>query len=201
VDAILFGGRRTEHGGVPLVVEYGNTTAGVYGGATLSSEQTAAADGKLGVSRIDPFAMYPFYAYHVGDHCAHWLKVFSQMAHPPRFYSVNWFQKDGAGNFAWPGFVDNDRVLDWIDRRIAGQAKALRTPLGYSPLFDDFDLSGLNIDRATFETLTQPRPQFWLGELDRQAVWFAEVGERLPAVLAERHAELCQLFEEAARAV
>ncbi|MEY2989724.1 MAG: hypothetical protein RLZZ163_640, partial [Actinomycetota bacterium] len=145
IDAILFGGRRATN--VPLVTESFDWTHGVFMGATMASEKTAAAEGTVGELRRDPFAMLPFCGYNMADYWAHWLTIgsFTDPAKLPRIYSVNWFRRDAQGRFMWPGFGDNSRVLAWIVQRIEGRADAVDTAIGRIPVLDDLDLDGVDV--------------------------------------------------------
>lgn len=157
ISAILFGGRR--HSMMPLVTEALSWNHGVFFGATLSSETTAAAKGEVGKLRHDPFAMLPFCGYNMGDYFSHWIEMGKSSARLPRIYSVNWFRKDEQGNYLWPGFGENARVLKWIFERSSNQAAASTTPIGNVPTPESLDLQGLNIsyddlfsfDRAAWE--------------------------------------------------
>ena len=152
IDAILMGGRRASV--VPLVREALDWQHGVFLGATMSSEQTAAAEGAVGSLRFDPFAMLPFCGYHVADYFAHWLRTGERAgATLPTLFYVNWFRKDEDGRFMWPGFGDNIRVLDWVVRRLDGAVDAVDTPIGRLPRAEDLDTKGLSIDAATLEQL------------------------------------------------
>ncbi|MGF3055894.1 phosphoenolpyruvate carboxykinase (GTP) [Microbacterium sp. YY-01] len=183
LDAILFGGRRASN--VPLVVEATDWTHGVFLGATISSERTAAAEGTVGELRRDPFAMLPFCGYNMGDYFAHWLNVGKSLRfdRAPRIFQVNWFRRGDDGRFLWPGFGDNARVIDWIIRRVEGQVSAEATPIGRIPLIDDLDLSGLTIPEADLAELFDIDPQAWLAEADSTEEFFEIFGDRLPAAL------------------
>jgi phosphoenolpyruvate carboxykinase (GTP) len=152
IDAIILGGRRASV--VPLVREARSWEHGVFLGATMSSEQTAAAEGAVGSLRFDPFAMLPFCGYHVADYFAHWLSMADRDGVTlPRIFYVNWFRKDDQGRFMWPGFGDNSRVLDWIVRRTEDSVDAVETPIGLLPNADDLDVTGLDLDRSVLEQL------------------------------------------------
>ncbi len=152
IDAIIMGGRRASV--VPLVREANSWEHGVFLGATMSSEQTAAAEGAVGSLRFDPFAMLPFTGYHVADYFAHWLSMADHDgATLPRIFYVNWFRKNEQGKFMWPGYGENSRVLDWIVRRTDDAVDAVQTPIGALPNVDDLNVDGLDIDRATLEQL------------------------------------------------
>ncbi len=183
ISAILFGGRRANT--VPLVTESRDWTHGVFMGATLSSETTAAATGKVGVVRRDPMAMLPFLGYHGGDYFNHWINIGKQTdaAKLPRVYYVNWFRRDANGNFVWPGFGENSRVLKWIIERIEGTANAVETPIGYVPTPDALDIDGLQLTREQLEAGLRVDPEEWKEEVPGIAEWFEKFGEKLPAQL------------------
>ena len=186
ISAILFGGRRATN--VPLVNESLSWEHGVFVGATVSSETTAAAVGAMGQLRRDPFAMLPFCGYNMADYWGHWLKVGSSTDADklPRIYQVNWFRKDAEGNFLWPGFGDNSRVLAWIIERLEGKVEAVDTPIGRRPVDGDLDVDGLGVSPAALEELFAVDPTTWLAEADLTEEYFAQFGDHLPAVLTDQ---------------
>ncbi len=190
IDAILFGGRRATN--VPLVTESFDWAHGVFMGATMSSEKTAAAEGTVGELRRDPFAMLPFCGYNMADYWGHWLKIgaFTSPEKLPRIYSVNWFRRDADGRFIWPGFGDNSRVLEWIIRRIEGQADAVETPIGRLPVVSEMDLDGVDITEADLEELFRLDPESWKAEADLTEEYFGQFGDRVPAELRDQLQEL-----------
>ena len=183
IDAILFGGRRATN--VPLVTESFDWEHGVFMGSTVSSEQTAAAEGSVGELRRDPFAMLPFCGYNMADYWAHWLKIgsFTTPEKLPRVYQVNWFRKDRDGKYIWPGFGDNSRVLDWIVRRVAGDAEAVETPIGRIPADGELDLEGVDISPDQAAELFAVNADSWLAEADLTEEYYAKFGDRVPAQL------------------
>ncbi|MFV2009632.1 MULTISPECIES: phosphoenolpyruvate carboxykinase (GTP) [unclassified Micromonospora] len=185
IDAILFGGRRRTT--VPLVTEARDWVHGVYLGATLSSETTAAAAGKVGVVRRDPMAMLPFIGYHAGDYFRHWIEMGKgtdgDAAKLPRIFYVNWFRRDDDGRFLWPGFGENSRVLKWIVERLDGTGTAVETPIGNVPTVDALDLSGLDVDPADVAAALAVDPAQWRAELPQITEWFERFGDKLPGVL------------------
>ncbi|MDP9797754.1 phosphoenolpyruvate carboxykinase (GTP) [Catenuloplanes nepalensis] len=183
IDAILFGGRRKTT--VPLVAEARDWTHGVYLGATLSSETTAAATGEVGVVRRDPMAMLPFIGYHAGDYLNHWIslgKSASDAALPKIFY-VNWFRRDDDGGFLWPGFAENIRVLKWITERLDGRGAAAETPIGLVPPPSAIDVTGLSLPPAALAAALEVDADEWRAELPLITEWFERFGDKLPAAL------------------
>jgi phosphoenolpyruvate carboxykinase (GTP) len=189
VDAFLFGGRRANV--VPLVREAFDWEHGVYMGATMSVETTAAAAGEVGALRFDPMAMLPFAGYNMADYMGHWLKIGrTEGAKLPRIFNVNWFRKDEDGKFLWPGFGDNARVLAWIFRRLDGDAEARETPIGSVPRAEDLDLSGLDLDPAKLDELLSVDEEGLKGELEQVSEFLDRFGERLPAEIRAQHEAL-----------
>jgi phosphoenolpyruvate carboxykinase (GTP) len=158
----------------------------------MGSEKTAAAFGGLGELRRDPFAMLPFCGYHMGDYMAHWLTMSERTDESklPRIYGVNWFRKDADGKFLWPGFGENLRVLDWICRRLEGEAGAAETPIGAVPRPEDLDLTGLGADADQVAQVLTVDPEEWKAELPNIREHFAEFGDRLPDALRTELAAL-----------
>jgi len=192
VSAIIFGGRRATT--VPLVLESFNWTHGVYMGATLGSETTAAAIGKVGVIRRDPMAMLPFCGYNMGDYFAHWLAMQGKIKYPPKIFLVNWFRKDQDGKFIWPGYGENMRILKWMIDRVRGRATRRETPLGFIPRVDDLDLTGLNISAAKVEEALAINKDEWRQELESAAEFFKTLEPNLPKALElQRQMLLAQL--------
>ena len=189
IDAILFGGRRATN--VPLVAEQYEPAHGVFIGASVASEVTAAAtDVKAGSLRHDPFAMLPFCGYNMADYWGHWLEMQDKLGEKfPKVYQVNWFRKDEDGNFMWPGYGDNARVLDWIVRRAAGEVEAIDGVTGRYPHFEDFNLEGLDIDEAKWAKLFEIDPDAWAAEMDDTEEYFSQFGDKLPAAITEQLAK------------
>jgi phosphoenolpyruvate carboxykinase (GTP) len=190
ISAILFGARRGTV--APLVYEAFDWPHGVYIGATMASETTAAPTGEVGVLRNDPMAMLPFCGYNMADYWTHWLTLGKHLTRPPRIFHVNWFRVGGDGRFLWPGFGENIRVLKWIAERVDGEVEALRTPIGFVPHEDDLDIGGSDISLTNLEELLDIDPTVWLGETRRSSLFLAKFGERLPLALRAQHREFIE---------
>ncbi|MBI4179554.1 phosphoenolpyruvate carboxykinase (GTP) [bacterium] len=188
ISAILFGGRRARV--APLVYQSRSWPHGVYVGASMASETTAAATGKVGVTRVDPMAMLPFCGYNMGDYFAHWLSVGARLSNPPKIFHVNWFRRDSDGNFLWPGFGKNVRVLSWILGRVKGKAKACETPIGWVPDPKDFNADGLDLSPGAVDALLAVRRNEWSADLPIQEEFFKKFGDRFPADLRDEHRAL-----------
>jgi phosphoenolpyruvate carboxykinase (GTP) len=186
---------------VPLVIESFDWDHGVFLGANVASEKTAAAEGTVGELRHDPFAMLPFCGYNMGDYFAYWLKI-GQMADPaklPRLFYVNWFRKDAGGRFVWPGFGENIRVLKWIIQRLSGEAKATATPIGYLPAPGSLDLDGLDLSWADLDLLLTVDTQAWKLEAEHVPEFFRTFHRHLPAQLWKQHQDLVSRLGQAGR--
>ena len=182
VDAIIFGGRRATT--VPLVFEAFNWSHGVFLGATLGSETTAAATGQVGQVRRDPMAMLPFCGYNMGRYFRHWLDMRKRIQYPPRIFQVNWFRRGSDGKFLWPGFGDNMRVLKWILDRCQGRAGAHETALGWVPRWEDFDTADLpGLDRTRFDELQAMNSDEWRRDILSQDELFMRLYQYLPKEL------------------
>lgn len=181
ISAIIFGGRRARL--APLVYEAFDWDHGVFVGATMASERTAAQFGKIGEVRRDPMAMLPFCGYHMGDYFEHWLNMGRRMTNPPRVFHVNWFRTDDEGHFLWPGFGENLRVIEWILDRCRGEADAIRTPIGYVPTSESLDLTGLNVSREALNQLFAVNRNDWYSETEDIADFFQKFGTRFPRTL------------------
>jgi phosphoenolpyruvate carboxykinase (GTP) len=164
----------------PLVYESFNWQHGVFVGGTMASERTAAQYGKLGEVRRDPMAMLPFCGYNMGDYFGHWLAIGKRLRHPPKIFHVNWFQSDYEGNFMWPGFGENLRVLDWIVRRCRGEGSARQLPIGFLPDPGDIDLSGLDIAPKTMNDLLSVSREDWAQDIRNIEEFFKPFGDRMP---------------------
>jgi phosphoenolpyruvate carboxykinase (GTP) len=190
ISAIIFGGRRSTT--VPLVYEAFNWQHGVFLGSIVSSETTAAATGTVGALRHDPFAMLPFCGYNMGAYFSHWLDMEknNQSAHFPKIFYVNWFRKDEYGNFIWPGYGENIRVLKWIFERIDNKAVAVKTPIGLIPTTESLDLKGLNIQMEKLEKLLSVDAKAWKEEVNEIKEYFKIFGDKLPKALEEELSNL-----------
>ncbi|MFC2041191.1 phosphoenolpyruvate carboxykinase (GTP) [Chloroflexota bacterium] len=192
ISAFIVGGRRAHL--APLVYESYNWQHGVFVGATLASERTAAQYGKLGEVRRDPMAMLPFCGYNMGDYFNHWLEMGRKLAHPPKIFHVNWFRTDENGRFLWPGFGENLRVLDWIIRRCQGGADARETPIGYVPTPDAIYMGGLNLPAEVMEELFSVSAADWAEELRTIKEFFTLFGDRLPTEMWDEYRALSHRF-------
>ncbi|MDP4115439.1 MAG: phosphoenolpyruvate carboxykinase (GTP) [Bacteroidota bacterium] len=183
ISAIIFGGRRASL--IPLVYESFNWEHGVFTGAIVSSETTAAATGKVGEVRRDPFAMLPFCGYNMGDYFAHWLSMAqkTEAANLPRIFNVNWFRKDRKGNFIWPGFGNNIRVMKWIFNRLDNKADGIESPLGIMPAPDEIDFDGLNLSKEQIAEMLTVNKNDWLLELNEIGEYFGMFGNHLPEAI------------------
>jgi phosphoenolpyruvate carboxykinase (GTP) len=198
ISAILFGARRA--GVVPLVYESFGWQHGTFLGATLSSETTAAATGKVGVLRRDSMAMQPFCGYNMADYWAHWLEVGQRLTRPPRIFRVNWFRRGKDGGFLWPGFGENLRVLRWAIDRCRGQAPANETAIGFVPKLESIDRKGLDISDQDLAELLRVDPGEWSDALKGQAEYFSQFGDRLPSGIRAEHDALAARLRAAALA-
>jgi phosphoenolpyruvate carboxykinase (GTP) len=185
IDAMLFGARRQRV--VPLVFQARNWQHGTFLGATLSSETTAAATGKVGVLRRDPMAMLPFCGYNMADYWAHWLKVGQKLSNPPVICRVNWFRTGENGKFLWPGFGENLRVLKWVIERREGKGKAVATPIGFVPTEDAIDRTGLDLSDSAMAQLLRVDTADWVEAVSSQKEFFAKFGSHLPAGVRAEH--------------
>jgi len=186
ISAIIFGGRRARL--APLVYQAYSWQHGVFIGATMASERTAAQFGKLGELRRDPMAMLPFCGYHMADYFRHWLEVGQRARRPPKIFHVNWFRTDEAGEFLWPGYGENLRVLEWILSRCRGEAEATETPIGFVPTPESIDLEGLDLPEGVVTELLKVNRDDWWQEVDSARTFFGQLGEGVPhALLDELH--------------
>jgi phosphoenolpyruvate carboxykinase (GTP) len=195
IEAILFGARRQRR--VPLVYEARNWQHGTFLGATLSSETTAAATGKVGVLRRDPMAMWPFCGYNMGDYFQHWLDVGSTLTRPPHIFRVNWFRTGDDGKFLWPGFGDNLRVLEWILERCAGHGEFTDSAIGHVPTLHAIDRQGLSMTDQQMAALLKVDPAEWVEAVAGQEDLIQMFGSHFPAALRQEHDELARRIHTA----
>jgi phosphoenolpyruvate carboxykinase (GTP) len=188
ISALIFGGRRARV--APLVFQSFNWQHGVFVGATMASETTAAATVKVGEVRRDPMAMLPFCGYNMGDYFGHWLAMGKRLTKPPAIFQVNWFRKGADGRFLWPGFGENVRALKWILERVRGRGEAQETPIGYVPTPQSLDLNGLNLSQDTLAQLLHVDMDDWQREAEDQGLFLDKFGDRLPVEIQQEHQAL-----------
>jgi phosphoenolpyruvate carboxykinase (GTP) len=188
ISAFIFGGRRARV--APLVYESFNWQHGVFVGATMASETTAAATGNVGIVRRDPMAMLPFCGYNMADYFRHWLEMGKRIPHPPKIFHVNWFRKGVDGKYLWPGYGENVRVLKWILERVEGRGAAQETPLGNVPARGALTVDGLKLSQEKLDEMLRVDPEDWEQELADTKEFFEKFGDRLPGELRDEHSGL-----------
>jgi phosphoenolpyruvate carboxykinase (GTP) len=188
ISAIVFGGRRAH--ALPLVMQSFDWNHGVFLGASVSSETTAAATGAVGVVRRDPMAMLPFCGYNMGDYFGHWVRMGSLLKTPPKIFHVNWFRQGADGKFLWPGFGENMRVLRWVLQRCEGKGESVETPIGHVPTSGALDVSGLDLPPGTLDELLSVSKEEWRGEAKGIGEFFDQFGDRLPAEMSRQREAL-----------
>ena len=193
ISAFIFGGRRSRV--APLVYESFDWQHGVFVGATMASETTAAATGDVGVTRRDPMAMLPFCGYNMADYFRHWLDMGKKIPKPPKIFNVNWFRKSSDGKFLWPGYGENVRVLKWILERVEGHGAAEETPIGYVPAKNGLTLDGMKISNEALDELLRVNPADWETEMEDSKQFLAEFGGRLPREIREEQEKLARRFQ------
>ena len=193
ISAFIFGGRRARV--APLVYESFDWQHGVFVGATMASETTAAATGDVGITRRDPMAMLPFCGYNMADYFTHWLEMGKKIPKPPKIFHVNWFRKGADGKFLWPGYGENVRVLKWILERVEGRGAAQETPIGYVPAKGGLTLDGMKISDDAVSELLRVNPAVWDTELEDSKQFLMKFGARLPGEVREEHAKLSKRFQ------
>jgi phosphoenolpyruvate carboxykinase (GTP) len=194
ISAFIFGGRRARL--APLVYQSFNWQHGVFVGATMASETTAAATGDVGVTRRDPMAMLPFCGYNMADYFQHWLDMGKKIPHPPKIFHVNWFRKGADGKFLWPGYGENVRVLKWILERVEGRGEARETPIGFVPGRTGLTLEGLKISPETLDEMFRVDADDWEADLADSRDFFAKFGSRLPVELRKEHEAVVTRFQK-----
>ena len=192
ISAFIFGGRRARV--APLVYESFDWQHGVFVGATMASETTAAATGDVGVTRRDPMAMLPFCGYNMADYFRHWLEMGKRIPKPPKIFHVNWFRKGADGKFLWPGYGENVRILKWILERVEGRGAAEETPIGHVPAKNGLTLDGLNVSSSALEEMLRVNPDDWATELDDTKQFLSKFDSRLAREIRDEHEKLARRF-------